>query len=94
MATPLPPPLRASLLGLPTEIKAYIVKLAHWQDLAHAQRTKDASPGAEAAAKLVKSPRAGRSLNALFLVTKELSNLAAAHLFEVRFLSVASLAGP
>lgn len=67
-------------------MKTYIVKLAHWQDLAYARRTKQALPKAKAIAELVKSPWMGRSVSALFMVNKELSGLAATHLFEVRIL--------
>lgn len=86
MATPLPAPPRASLLSLPTEIKSYIVKLAHWQDLAYASRHQKADPDSEerAIAELVGSEWAGRSVSALFRVNKELNELAAVHLFEVR----------
>lgn len=80
MADPAPPPPRASLLGLPTEIKAHIVKLAKQADEHHYERV--ASEG-EVDGATADNVWYGRSTNALFLVNKELQGLAAEHIFLV-----------
>lgn len=88
MADPAPPdpapPPRASLLGLPTEIKASIVKLARQQDENYRERMSAGSPKERELAALLTPGWHGRSANALFLVNKELSGLAEVYVFEVR----------
>ena len=66
-----PPPPRASLLGLPTEIKAFIVKLARQQDENYRERLSLASSQEKEMTALVKAEWHGRSANALFLVNKK-----------------------
>lgn len=78
-----PSPPRASFESLPLELKAHIVKLAREQDLAFAQRV-GASSEREGKVVAMRNPDwYGRSTNALFMVNKELSALAAVYLFEV-----------
>lgn len=50
-----PPPPRASLLGLPTEIKAFIVKLARQQDENYRERLSLASSQEKEMTALVKA---------------------------------------
>lgn len=71
-----PTPLRRlTLLDLPTETKAYIVKLAWEQDRNFWERTRSR--------KVPRGDWRGRSLNALYLLNREFSGLAAVHLFRV-----------
>lgn len=66
-------PYISPFLLLPLEIKASIMKMLAAQDLAYRIRTKDQS----------KKIAYGRSLNMMFEVNKELSELAAVHIFDV-----------
>ena len=88
--TPALPPAaahaRSTLLSLPTEIKAYLVKLARQQDFAYQQRVAESVGKDKETLELLKRTWYGRSANALFLVNKELSGLAAAYVFEVSLL--------
>jgi hypothetical protein len=95
MASPTPTPSDASriyFLDLPTEIKAYIVRLARLQDLAYSERRAyiyGAPYKTSMDAWIAHSGGwQGRSCNALFMVNKELSGLCARHLFEVAILAL------
>lgn len=63
------------LLNLPTEIKTAIIGMLLRQDLNYKARTTSNAS--------LRSPNFGRSLNACFEVNKELSELAAVHIFDV-----------
>lgn len=77
LATPAPPiAARTTLLTIPTEPKAYIVKLARAQDDAYHELARRETAKAS-------GRRKGRSANALFLVNRELSELAVVVLFKV-----------
>lgn len=90
MASPAPAdaPPSISLLDLPTEVKAHIVRLAGEQDDAfRRRRTGLASQLQGSIGRRILEAGVnewhGRSLNALFLI-KDFSELAAVHLFKVR----------
>lgn len=78
--TPAP---RASFLSLPIEIKAIIVKEANQADRNYRKRLASSGAREKKIGGLLKSEWYGRSLSALFRVNKELSGLAAVHLFQV-----------
>lgn len=85
-ATPavLLPPV-TSIADLPTEIKTLIVNYAKLQDESYMSRFYSQNADeAELVEGVLKANRwRGKSLNALFLVDTEWSNLAAIHLFKV-----------
>lgn len=77
------PTPRASFGSLSVEIKTYIVRLARLQDVAFSTREALLYRQERNAFLPRELKWHGRSTNALFMVNKELSALAAAHLFEV-----------
>lgn len=68
-----PIPTTSTFLSLPIEIKSIIIKMLSLQDSVYMNRTKDTS----------KKTTFGRSLNSMFKVNKEMSELAAVHIFDV-----------
>lgn len=66
----------SALLRLPTEIKVLIIQLINNQDKAFWIRNAGSSAPSDI-------NFSGRSLNQMFLVNKELSGLAAVHIFKV-----------
>lgn len=78
-----PPPLQinsepSALLRLPIEIKVLIVKLINDQDTAFWTRTEEEEMPPAASCW-------GRSLNSMFLLNQEFSELAALHIFKVSY---------
>lgn len=72
-----------SFNSLPLEIKIYIVLLAKLQDANYARRLRS-----NLSVNILKENLwRGKSLNALFCVSKELNHLASAHIFNVRMSS-------